>query len=82
MVSSCLFTTVPFSQTEYLQRRNLKTLPDILSHFDNLNVQLGEQKVEYWGYKGDSKQSSKLNAIEKAAKFQFFLGLSKRWLHE
>lgn len=69
-------------QSEYLQRKSLGSTTDLLDHFDQLNTQLSAHDLEHWGYSGRSDQNAKLNAIKKATKFKFFLGLSKRWLHE
>jgi hypothetical protein len=79
-----------YPQTEYLQRKNLTSASDLIAHFDHLNSQLSQHDFQYWGYAADksgnskskSEQNAKLNAINKATKFKFYLGMSKLWLHE
>lgn len=61
--------------TNYLSRKKLLTVADALEHFHCLNLQLRENASA-------DQIFSKEKALQKARKHNFFLGMSKHWLHE
>jgi hypothetical protein len=70
-----------------LRRKDISNVADAVAHFEELNAAMSQNNLSCWGISGTKeekkgKNNAKLNAVKKAEKFKFYLGLSKRWLHE
>lgn len=75
-------------ESEILNRRNIRTTEELIAYIDKVNEKYSQRSEQEWReivlknglFKTNGKMAEQ--AISKAQKYGFFLGLDASWMHE